>query len=157
MAEDRSTRRVLLVSALFFLLAMLRAGSMPLTDPDEGRYAEIAREMVASGDYVVPHLFSIPYLEKPPLLYWLTALSFGAFGESEIAARLVPALTATAGVVAVGLFASTLFAPASAVYAALALGRRRGESRCSVGRRGARRSRSRQPIRPCRTGSAHPG
>ena len=122
MAGDRSGRRVLLVSALFFSLAMLRAGSMPLTDPDEGRYAEIAREMVASGDYVVPHLFSIPYLEKPPLLYWLTALSFGAFGESEIAARLVPALTATAGVVAVGLFASTLFAPASAVYAALALG-----------------------------------
>jgi 4-amino-4-deoxy-L-arabinose transferase-like glycosyltransferase len=122
MAGDRSGRRVLLVSGLFFVLAMLRAGAMPLTDPDEGRYAEIAREMVASGDYVVPHLFSIPYLEKPPLLYWLTALSFRAFGESEIAARLVPALTATAGVVAVGLFASMLFAPASAVYAALALG-----------------------------------
>src|SRR2546428_13485046 len=114
MAGDRSARRVLLVSALFFSLAMLRAGSMPLTDPDEGRYAEIAREMVASGDYVVPHLFSIPYLEKPPLLYWLTALSFRALGENEIAARLVPALTPTAGVVAGRPFASPFFSPPGA-------------------------------------------
>src|SRR6266404_3943176 len=122
MAEDRSTGRVLLVSALFFSLAMLRAGSMPLTDPDEGRYAEIAREMVASGDYVVPHLFSIPYLEKPPLLYWLTALSLRTFGESELAARLVPGLAATAGVVAVGWFGARLFPAATGSYAALALG-----------------------------------
>jgi 4-amino-4-deoxy-L-arabinose transferase-like glycosyltransferase len=121
MAEDRSTVRILLIAIAFFSLAMLRAGAMPLTDPDEGRYAEIAREMIASGDYVVPHLFSMPYLEKPPLLYWLTTLSFRAFGENELAARLVPALAATLGLVAVGMLASRLFTAAAGVYATVAL------------------------------------
>jgi 4-amino-4-deoxy-L-arabinose transferase-like glycosyltransferase len=62
--------------------------SRMLFDPDEGRYAEIPREMLESGDYVVPHLDHVQYLEKPPLQYWLTALSFRLLGESEFAARL---------------------------------------------------------------------
>jgi 4-amino-4-deoxy-L-arabinose transferase-like glycosyltransferase len=60
----------------------------PLYDPDEGRYAEIPREMVDGGDWVIPHLNGLVYLEKPPLQYWVTALTFRVFGESEFTARL---------------------------------------------------------------------
>ena len=63
-----------------------------LLEPDEGRYAQIPREMLARGDWVVPHLQGQPYLDKPPLLYWLVMLSYSVFGVSEAAARLVPAL-----------------------------------------------------------------
>ena len=65
---------------------------MPLTDPDEGRYALIARQMATSGDWLVPRLFGLPYLEKPPLLYWLTATMFRMFGTGELSARLAPGL-----------------------------------------------------------------
>ena len=64
----------------------------PLFDPDEGRYAEIPREMLSGGDWVIPHLNALVYLEKPPLQYWLTAQSFRAFGENEFAARLCTGL-----------------------------------------------------------------
>src|SRR5262245_52740430 len=49
--------------------------SFHLLEPDEGRYAEIPREMLQRGDLVVPHLQGQPYLDKPPLLYWLVMLS----------------------------------------------------------------------------------
>jgi 4-amino-4-deoxy-L-arabinose transferase-like glycosyltransferase len=64
----------------------------PLYDPDEGRYAEIPREMLSGGDWVIPHLDGLTYLEKPPLQYWLTALSFRGFGENEFTARLCTGL-----------------------------------------------------------------
>jgi 4-amino-4-deoxy-L-arabinose transferase-like glycosyltransferase len=64
----------------------------PLFDPDEGRYAEIPREMSSGGDRVIPHLNALVYLEKPPLQYWLTALAFRAFGQNEFAARLCTGL-----------------------------------------------------------------
>jgi 4-amino-4-deoxy-L-arabinose transferase-like glycosyltransferase len=79
--------------ALFFL----RLGMPGLMDPDEGRYAEIAREMLQLQDWLIPHLNLVPYLEKPPLVYWLTSLSFTAFGFAEWAARLPSALAALAG------------------------------------------------------------
>src|SRR6476469_8494345 len=63
-----------------------------LLEPDEGRYAQIPREMLARGDWVVPHLQGEPYLDKPPLLYWLVMLSYRVFGVHDWAARLVPAL-----------------------------------------------------------------
>src|SRR5581483_2308040 len=75
------------------LLFGFHLGSYGLWDPDEARYAEIAREMLARGDWLIPHLNYVPYVEKPPLLYWLTALSFRLFGLSEFAARLTPALS----------------------------------------------------------------
>lgn len=68
-----------------------------LMDPDEGRYAEIAREMLLLKDWLIPHLNLVPYLEKPPLMHWLTSLSFAAFGLTEWAARLASALAALAG------------------------------------------------------------
>jgi 4-amino-4-deoxy-L-arabinose transferase-like glycosyltransferase len=60
----------------------------PLLDPDEGRYAEIPREMLASGDWVTPRLDGLKYFEKPPLQYWATAASYRVFGQSEGTARL---------------------------------------------------------------------
>src|SRR4051812_1008925 len=51
-----------------------------LLDPDEGRYAEIPREMLARGEWIVPYLQGEPYLDKPPLLYWLVMLCYSVFG-----------------------------------------------------------------------------
>ena len=65
----------------------------PLRDNNEGLYAEIAREMVSTGNYIVPHLNGVPYIEKPPLLYWLMSLSMTLFGVSAPAVRLVSALS----------------------------------------------------------------
>src|SRR6185369_16851981 len=62
-------------------------GRLPLMEPDEGRYAEIPREMIQLGDFITPHLNYVKYFEKPPLLYWMNALSFGLFGQNEFAAR----------------------------------------------------------------------
>lgn len=59
-----------------------------LAKPDEGRYAEIARNMANSGDYVTPRLNGIKYFYKPPLQYWATAIAFEAFGRNEWTARL---------------------------------------------------------------------
>src|SRR5579871_5133208 len=66
--------------------------SFHLFEPDEGRYAEIPREMLQRGEWVVPYLQQEPYLDKPPLLYWLVMLSYRLFGVSAASARLVPAL-----------------------------------------------------------------
>jgi 4-amino-4-deoxy-L-arabinose transferase-like glycosyltransferase len=60
----------------------------PMFDPDEGRYAEIPREMVASGDWVTPRLDGLKYFEKPPLQYWATATAYSLFGLSEWTSRL---------------------------------------------------------------------
>ena len=73
-------------------------GGYPLLDNNEGLYARIALEMREGGDWIVPHLLGLPYLEKPPLLYWLTAGSFALFGKSETAARLPPAAASLAAV-----------------------------------------------------------
>jgi hypothetical protein len=76
------------VSAVALLAVFLPLGARALWDPDEGRYAEIGREMLALKDWIVPHLDYIPYLEKPPLGYWMVASSLALFGRSEWAARL---------------------------------------------------------------------
>jgi 4-amino-4-deoxy-L-arabinose transferase-like glycosyltransferase len=85
-----SRQRWLLFAALLLLLVPVwlePAGSW-LAEPDEARYAEIPREMLASGDYVTPRLNGIPYFEKPPLLYWANAASMRLFGATPWAARL---------------------------------------------------------------------
>jgi 4-amino-4-deoxy-L-arabinose transferase-like glycosyltransferase len=68
-------------------------GYRDLIDPDEGRYAEIAREMVVTGDWLTPRLNGFKYFEKPALQYWATAVSIEFFGDSNGAARIWPALT----------------------------------------------------------------
>lgn len=88
----------LAVLALVAGLMLLRGLDAPLTEPDEARHAEIAREMWRSGDWIAPRFLGEPYLDKPPLLYWLCGLSFSLFGVEDWAARLVPALAAAATV-----------------------------------------------------------
>src|SRR5215470_11782294 len=73
-------------------------GWRPLFEPDEGRYAEIPREMQVSGDWVTPRLNGFKYFEKPVLQYWATAVSFSLFGVHDWTARLWAALTGFAGV-----------------------------------------------------------
>jgi 4-amino-4-deoxy-L-arabinose transferase-like glycosyltransferase len=98
-----------------------RLGVPGLMDPDEGRYAEIAREIWVLKDWLTPHLNFLPYLEKPPLVYWLTALSFGGLGYSEFAARLPSALSALGGVLLAYSFGRALWGPGPAFFSAVIL------------------------------------
>jgi 4-amino-4-deoxy-L-arabinose transferase-like glycosyltransferase len=77
---------------LWLFLGLLPLLVRPLWEPDEGRYAEIPREMLATGDWLTPHLNGVLYFEKPPLQYWLSALSMKLFGVNGAAARLPLAL-----------------------------------------------------------------
>jgi 4-amino-4-deoxy-L-arabinose transferase-like glycosyltransferase len=89
--------------------------------PDEGRYADIAREMLDSNDWITPRLNGIKYMEKPPLQYWATAGVFALFGVDEWTARLWPALTGLL-CIAFAAFAALRLAPGSPwVLTALAL------------------------------------
>lgn len=92
-----------------------------LVRPDEGRYAEIPREMHATGDWLTPRLNGIKYFEKPPLQYWATAAAYAAFGEHEWTVRLWPALTGFAGVLLVLAAGTALFGAAGGLYSAVAL------------------------------------
>ncbi|WP_192483463.1 MULTISPECIES: phospholipid carrier-dependent glycosyltransferase [Cysteiniphilum] len=78
----------LLLITIIMAIALCLYGLPVLFTPDEGRYAEIAREMVVNHQYIVPHLDGVIYFEKPPMIYWLTALSLKIFGFNIWAARL---------------------------------------------------------------------
>ncbi len=93
-----------------------------LVNPDEGRYAEIPREMVASGDWTTPRLNGIKYFEKPALQYWATAVAYTLFGEHQWTARLWSALTGFLGVFMVLFTGRRLFGSKAGWYAALVLG-----------------------------------
>jgi 4-amino-4-deoxy-L-arabinose transferase-like glycosyltransferase len=97
-------------------------GGLPLIDPDEGRYAEIPREMLERGDFITPTLNYVSYFEKPPLLYWLNAASFKLFGLSEAAARLPSALCGLLTVLATYIIARRLYDRKTALIASLILG-----------------------------------
>ena len=88
---------------------------------DEGRYAEIAREMVASGDWVTIRYNDLKYFEKPPLHLWATALAYKAFGVGDWQARLWVALCGAAAVALTALAARRWYGPRVALLAALAL------------------------------------
>jgi 4-amino-4-deoxy-L-arabinose transferase-like glycosyltransferase len=83
--------KLLLPLLLLFVLAgclfFAGLGSLPLLEPDEGRNAEVAREMVASGDWITPHYDGLPYLDKPAVFFWLVASSFKLAGLREWSAR----------------------------------------------------------------------
>jgi 4-amino-4-deoxy-L-arabinose transferase-like glycosyltransferase len=117
-----SLERVLLWVLVALTLAVgIGALGRTLANPDEGRYSEISREMVASGDWVTPRLNGIKYFEKPPLQYWATAVSLKLFGENEYSARIYVALCGLGCVLLVGYTARLLWNPEAGLAAMLAL------------------------------------
>ncbi|MBU1235815.1 MAG: glycosyltransferase family 39 protein [Gammaproteobacteria bacterium] len=112
------------VLVALFALAMIWFGTLDfrkLVKPDEGRYAEIAREMSLSGNWITPRLNGIKYFEKPPLQYWATAAAYDAFGANEWTARLWPALTGFLGILLAWFTGRRLFGPAAGVLAGATL------------------------------------
>ena len=101
-------------------------GRYPLLDNNEGLYAQIPWEMLQSGNFLIPHLDGVPYIEKPPLLYWLISLSYSIFGKTAWAARLVPSLAGLSTCIALLLFGRHLKQPRwgrnSALLVATSLG-----------------------------------
>jgi len=83
-------RYILFLIPMILYVALL--GFMPQMEPDEGRYSLIPSAMNETGNYVTPHIKSTIYLEKPPLAYWVTAISFKIFGEKDFSARLFAGL-----------------------------------------------------------------
>ena len=110
--------RMWLLLAIFAIAWFCNLGYRHLAKSDEGRYAEIPREMVASGDWLTPRLNGYKYFEKPPLQYWATAAAFSAFGTTEWAARLWPGLTGFLGVLLVYWAGNRLFGPPIGLYGA---------------------------------------
>ncbi len=110
---------------LTLLMAVVWFGNLDyrkLVRPDEGRYAEIAREMAASGDWVTPRLNGIKYFEKPALQYWITAGAYRLFGEHHWTARLWSALTGFIGIFFTYFAARRLFGREAGLLAAAVLG-----------------------------------
>jgi 4-amino-4-deoxy-L-arabinose transferase-like glycosyltransferase len=115
------------LSSLFLLLLLPAVLLYPclsfhLFEPDESRYAEIPREMLQRGEWVVPYLQGEPYLDKPPLLYWLIETSYEVFGVQVWAARLVPALAVHGCVLLVYFFGRRSLGERAAFWGALGLG-----------------------------------
>jgi 4-amino-4-deoxy-L-arabinose transferase-like glycosyltransferase len=99
--DARSALPVILVAAIWLAAT---AGIRPLMLPDEGRYVGIAWEMLTSGDWLVPRLDGMPFFHKPPLFYWLSALSLSVFGAHELPARAASLLAAIAAAAGLYLF-----------------------------------------------------
>ncbi|MBQ9336860.1 MAG: phospholipid carrier-dependent glycosyltransferase [Lentisphaeria bacterium] len=91
----------LFIPAIILAVYILPLGSRPLITPDETRYAEVPREMIASGNYISPRLNGVRYFEKTPFSYWAFAVSFKLFGMNRFALRLpcMLAMLATAWIV----------------------------------------------------------
>lgn len=95
--NDSRWHEPVVIGALLALWLVMTIWLRPLGMPDEGRYVGVAWEMVRSGDWLTPTLNGLPYFHKPPLFYWLTALSISVFGNVEWAARLAALLGAMLG------------------------------------------------------------
>lgn len=111
-----------ILGTIFVVLYIWHLGFYALMNPDEGRYAEIPREMLASGDFITPRLNGVEYFEKPALQYWLTALFMSIFGQNEFAARLFPALCAIGGIFMTGLLGTKMFNRRVGILASAILG-----------------------------------
>ncbi len=108
--------------ALSMLLFLVNLGGYDLWPPDEPRFAQVAREMLQSGDYLVPRMNGQPYTEKPPMLFWMAAAFSLPVGDvTEFTARLPLALGGIATVILTYLLAKSLFDPRIAFWSSLIL------------------------------------
>jgi 4-amino-4-deoxy-L-arabinose transferase-like glycosyltransferase len=113
--------RTILCAGFAALLYFVGLGRPALWEPDEGRYAEIAREMAVSGDYVTPRNDWVRYFEKPPLIYWTTAAAMRLFGRDEFAARFQAALASVGEVAVAQVLGEAMLGATAGVLGALAL------------------------------------
>jgi 4-amino-4-deoxy-L-arabinose transferase-like glycosyltransferase len=121
--NEAHRHRALLLGLLlgFVLVSLYVLGIRTLVPPDEGRYAEMAREMFASGDWITTRLNGIKYFEKPPLQTWMNALTFTVFGVGGWQARLWTGLCGIFGVLMTGYAGMRLYGARVGLYAALVL------------------------------------
>lgn len=109
---------------LLILLAVVWFGALgfrPLVKTDEGRYAEMAREIVATGDWITPRLNGLKYFEKPPLQNWVTAATFQIFGLGDWQARLWTGLTGFFGIVLTAYAGRRIYNRRTGLYAGAVL------------------------------------
>jgi 4-amino-4-deoxy-L-arabinose transferase-like glycosyltransferase len=118
-SDQRAPWWFLPLVALLFLGLL---GTRSLNEPDEGRYAEIAREMVETGNWLVPHIWYVPHLDKPPFTYWAVAASLSVFGVNEWAARLPLALAGLSAAWATFLLVRSLAGAGAARWSVLVFG-----------------------------------
>lgn len=133
LTDARTSRRVGLlegahgrVGEVALLLAVsvpaLFAGlGLPFLDPDEGLYADITRNMLAGGDWVLPRFNGLPYLEKPPLFFWLGTVTLGLGAPAEWGLRVWSAVAALGTVLLAWRIAQRLYGSPAGVLAGLAL------------------------------------
>jgi 4-amino-4-deoxy-L-arabinose transferase-like glycosyltransferase len=121
-SPDLPARPAGVLLALLLALLVFRLGAVPLVGPDEPRYARVAVEMHRAGAWVRPTLGGQPWLEKPPLYYWLAGASFGVFGETEAAARVPSVLASLVLVGATALFGARLYGQAAGLHAGFVAG-----------------------------------
>jgi 4-amino-4-deoxy-L-arabinose transferase-like glycosyltransferase len=117
-----SVRDMVVLAVVFGLFFMIFLGRLPLLEPDEGRYAEIPREMLVRGDFITPYLNHVKYFEEPPLHYWLNAFSLATFGRNEFAARFPSALLGLGGVLLTYFVGRRVFGRREGLFGALVLG-----------------------------------
>jgi 4-amino-4-deoxy-L-arabinose transferase-like glycosyltransferase len=110
-----------LLALLVFVCFFFQLGGVPLLGKDEPRYAEVAREMFVTGDWITPRLAGHTWFEKPALPYWLMAAGFSVFGVTELAARFGSALLGALGVATAYLLARRAWGVKAGSYAAAAL------------------------------------
>jgi 4-amino-4-deoxy-L-arabinose transferase-like glycosyltransferase len=110
-----------LVCAVCVVVYLFDLGSPDIWDIDEGMHAAMAQNMILNGDWVTPVFNSEAFLDKPPLINWLTAVSFLLLGFTEFAARLPNALAGFGTVLLTFFFARRIYGPRTALYAGLML------------------------------------
>jgi 4-amino-4-deoxy-L-arabinose transferase-like glycosyltransferase len=99
--DGRELRFVLLLSFMAALLYTFGSARLPFLGSDEPRYAQVAKEMLQSREYLLPRLAGLPWYEKPVMLYWLLICSYKIFGVSEFSSRLPSALAALTAVLTI--------------------------------------------------------
>jgi 4-amino-4-deoxy-L-arabinose transferase-like glycosyltransferase len=119
--DSRVWRDILVLIMALSVWFGYELGDRSLWDPDEGRYSEIPREMVATGDYITPRLNGVKYFEKPVLYYWMQAGAIKLFGASEWSLRLWSAFLAGLGCLAVYYAGYRLFGRSTGLFAAAIL------------------------------------
>ena len=118
---ERVDRTLFGLLLLAVLLLVFEPGRVPLFEPDEGRYAEIPREMLVTRDFLTPRLNGVLYFEKPPLYYWSVAASLAILGPTEMAVRLPGKLAAVAMVLLAVAFARRRWGTRTGLLAGLIL------------------------------------